>query len=334
MNQIAAKDSKAKILDAFRQILAERQKIESKVATIEEEAQKAENQRVLEAASQYTANSIVRGLADLQLDFGTIISGLAAKLTAENCKLDELQRAIATETEHLKDLQQTRIVADALHILNQEHQEKLRELEHRKDGDRTAMEKEIADTRKFWQQEQEEHEALLVESNELLSRERTRQEEDYKYETERSHTISADEYEAARRKLERELQEIGQTKEKQWAERERILAANQSLLEEYRRKVEAIPGELDEAVKKAREEGIRETYQEAKVKADLQEKEWESTKQGYELQLQSLEAKIQKHTEQITEISTQLQAAMRQAQELAMRAFESSSNRLAVKQEG
>ncbi len=265
MNQIAAKDSKAKILDAFQQILAERQKIESNVATKEEEAQKAENQRVLEAASQYTADSIVRGLADLQLDFGTIISGLSAK---------------------------------------------------------------------FWEQEQEEHEALLVESNELLSRERTRQEEDYKYETERSHTISADEYEAARRKLERELQEIGQTKEKQWAERERILAANQSLLEEYRRKVEAIPAELDEAVKKAREEGIRETYQEAKVKADLQEKEWESTKQGYELQLQSLEAKIQKHTEQITEISTQLQAAMRQAQELAMRAFESSSNRLAVKQEG
>lgn len=82
MNQIAAKDSKAKILDAFRQILAERQKIESKVATIEEEAQKAENQRVLEAASQYTADSIVRGLADLQLDFGTIISGLSAKTCA------------------------------------------------------------------------------------------------------------------------------------------------------------------------------------------------------------------------------------------------------------
>lgn len=333
MSQVVVKDSKAKILETFQQILAEQQNIESKVATKEEEAEKEKNQRVLEAASQYTADSIVRGLADLQLEFGSVINGLSIRLTTETYKLDELKRAFEVETQHLQELQQTRVVADALHILSQEHQEKLRVLEHTAASDRETLEQEITLSRKTWQQEQEEHEILLRESNELLSRERQRQEEDYQYETERLRQIATDEYEEIKRQTERELQEALITKEKQWSERERLLAGNQALLEEYQRKAEAEPNELEEAVKKAREEGIRDVTQEAKVKADLFEKEWQSSKQGYELQIQSLEAKIQKQSEQITEISTQLQSAMRQAQELAMRAFESSSNRLVPKGE-
>ncbi|MEP0868606.1 hypothetical protein NDA01_02200 [Trichocoleus desertorum AS-A10] len=108
------------------------------------------------------------------------------------------------------------------------------------------------------------------------------------------------------------------------------MPANQTQLETYRQKAESFPTELEEAIKKSREEGIREVKQDAKVKADLFEKEWEATKQSYELQIQSLEAKSQRQTEQITEISNQLQAAMRQAQDLAMRAFESSFNRMSA----
>lgn len=327
MTKVVVKDSKAKILEAFQQILAERQKIDSKVATKEEEAEKEKNKIVLEAASHYTSDSIVRELADLQLEFGSVINGLSTRLTTETSKLDELKRAIEVETQQLQELQKTRVVADALHILTQEHQENLQRLEHTAASDREILEKESAQTRKTWQKEQEEYEVLLTESNELLGRERQRQEEDYQYETERSQQIALDEYEETKRHIERELQQVSQAKEKQWSERERLLAANQALFQEYQKKAEAFPNQLDEAVKKAREEGIREVNHEAKVKADLLEKEWESSKQGYELQIQSLEAKIEKHTEQITEISTQLQAAIGQAQELAMRAFESSSNR-------
>jgi hypothetical protein len=331
MTQVVVKDSKAKILERFQKILAERRNMESRVATKEEEAEKQENQRVVEAASQYTADSIVRGLADLQLEFGSAIEGLSGRLTTETSKLDELKRAIATQTEQLQELQQTRVVADALDILTQEHQENLQLLQQKDTSDREALEKEITSTRKVWQREQEEYDAVLSESSELVSRERQRQEEDYQYDTERSRKIATDEYEETKRQIEREIQETNQAKEKQWTERERTLSANQALFEEYNKKVESFPNQIEEAIKKAREEGIKEADREAKVKADLFEKEWESTKQGYELQIQSLETKIQKQTEQIAEISTQLQAAMRQSQDLAMRAFESSSNRLTQK---
>lgn len=333
MSQVVVKDSKAKILEKFQQILAEQQQIASKVATKEEEAEKEKSQRVLEAVSQYTTDSIVRGLADLQLDFASVVNELSIKLTTETSKLYEFKRAIEAETQHLQELQKTRVVADALHVLTQEHQENLRVLEHTAASDRETLEKEITEARKTWQQEQEEQEVLLTESNELLSRERQRQEDDYQYETERSRKIAADQYEETKRQRERELQEALLAKEKQWLEREHLLADNQALFAEYQRKAAAFPSELEEAVKKAREEGIRDVNQEAKVKADLFEREWQSSKQGYELQIQSLEAKIQKQIEQTTELSTQLQTAMRQAQELAMRAFESSSNRFGAKGE-
>lgn len=77
-------------------------------------------------------------------------------------------------------------------------------------------------------------------------------------------------------------------------------------------------------MKKAREEAIKETSQKAKVEADLFEKEWEATKQSYELKIQSLEEIIQKQIEQIEGISSQLQTTLKQAQDLALRAFSNS----------
>lgn len=197
---------------------------------------------------------------------------------------------------------------------------------------RTRLDREITETRKVWQQEQEEFATNLNESSELLNQVRQRQEADYLYDTTRSRRIATDDYEATKRQIEREIQETTQAKEQDWAERERILAAQQSSLEQYQQRITAFPSELEEAIKKAREEGIRDAHQDAKVKSDLLEKEWELTRQGYELQIQSLDTKIQQQTEQITEISTQLQTALRQAQELAMRAFDSSSNRTTAKE--
>lgn len=322
---VAIKDSRDQIFKAFQQILTNRKTTDSKIATKEEEAEKDKNKQILEAASTYTIDSIVKGLADLQLEFGSIVNGLSEKLTQEVSKLDELRKAIAIETQHLEALQQVRIVADALHLLTQEQQENLKTLEQNAATQREAIEKDSAQKRKLWEREQEEFESTIQEQAALLTKERQRQEADYQYELERQCKIEADEYEEIKRTQERELQTAHQDKEKQWSEREQRLAEHQPLLAKYQQKVDTFPAELDEAVKKAREEAIKEVHQDAKVKADLVEKEWEATKQGYEFRIQSLEQSIQKQLEQIESLSSQLQEALKQAQTLAMRAFENSS---------
>jgi len=322
---VATRDSKEQIFKAFQQILTDKKKIDSKIATKEEQAEKEKNKQVLEVASTYTIDSIVKGLAELQLEFSSIVNGLSDKLGTEASKLDELKKAIAIETQHLQELQQIRVVADALHLLTQEHQENLKNLEQNAANRREALEKDTTEKHKLWEKEQAEFESTVREQNELLIKERQRQEADYQYELERQRKVETDEYEELKRNQERELQEAHQEKEKQWSEREKILAERQPLFEEYQKNVDAFPNELDEAVKKAREEAIKEVHQDARVKAELLDKEWESTKQSYEFKIQSLQETLQKQSEQIDNLSTQLQDALKQSQSLAMKAFGSSS---------
>ncbi len=285
---VATEDSKQQIFKAFQQILTDRKKIDSKIATKEQEAEKEKNKQVLEVASTYTIDSIVKGLADLQLEFGTIVNELSEKLSTEASKLDELKLAIQVETEHLQELQKIRVVADAQHLLIQENQENLRTLEQDASEQQEAIEKDSLEKRKFWEKEQAEFKTTTQEQHELLTKERQLQETDYQYQLERQRKIEADEYQEYKRNQERELQEANQEKEKQWSQREKILADNQALIKDYQKKVDAFPTELEQEVKKAREEAIKDVHQDAKVKSELLAKEWESTKQSYEFKVESL----------------------------------------------
>lgn len=323
MNQFAVKDNKEQLMATFQRILAQR-KLELKIATKQEEADKEKNKQILETASTYTVDSIVKGLADLQLEFGSIVNGLSEKLAKENSKLDEIKQGIEVETLHLQELQQIRVVADVLDILNQSQQEKLKVVEEETTKQKEALEKDLNETRKTWQQEQAEYEIIRQEQNELLTKQRQQELEDYQYRLELTRKINADAYQSKKRNLERESQDTTQIKERNWIEREKILTEQQALFEDYQKQITAFSTELEEAVKKAREEAIKDVHQDAKVKAELFEKDWEATKQSYELKVQSLEQVITKQNEQINNISTQLQAAIKQAQDLAMRAFETA----------
>ena len=322
---VTAKDSKAQILQNFQQILADKKKIESKVETKEQSAEKAKNKQLLEVASTYTIDSIVKGLADLQLDFGSITSGLSEKLKAESSKLDELKRAIEIEAEQLQQLQQIRVVADAFHILTQEHQEKLTVLEQNATNQHEIIEKDTTQKRKIWGKEQQEFDAAVQEKTAFTIKQRQGEAADYQYDLQRERKIETDAYEETKRTSERELQESTREKDKNWAEREKLLSDNQAEFEKNQTKAAGFEEELKQAYTKAKEEAIQEVSREAKVKADLVDKEWEGSKQGYELKVQSLQQTISLQTEQIAEISAQLQATMKQAQDLAMKAFASKA---------
>ena len=324
MNTSSVKDSKQQLMQAFEQILAEREQLDSKIATKQEEAEKEKDKEILAAASEYTVDGIVKGLADLQLEFGTIVNELSEKLAKENSKLDELNRAIEVETQYLQELQKIRIVADALDVLTQEHQENLSKIETDITQRKEALEKEKQQALKEWEKEQAKFEEAEQAYNELLAKNREKEAEEYQYKLADSRKISEDNYEETKRQLERELQQATREKEKDWVEREKVITQRQSLLEEYRKKVASFSDELDAAYKKAKEDAIKNTSQRAKVEADLFEKEWEGTKQSYDLKIVSLEQTIERQKEQIESISTQLQETLKQAQNLSMRAFGNS----------
>lgn len=325
MAQKNANDNKSQILKAFQQLLDNRKNASQLIETKEETAERQKDKEVVDKASNYTVESIVKGLADSQLDFGNTIDSVTEKLTKELTKLTELQHAILVTTRQVEELQNIRVAADALDILQQENQEKLREFEEESTKTYQLLETETNEKHLAWEKEQQEYDRLLAEKQTTLEKDRKREEEDYKYEVERQRKVEANQYEERKRKLERDLAEKGKEKDKVWQERERVLAENQPKFEEYKAKVATMPDELEKAVKKAREEAIKETYEAEQVKANLLEKEVAASSEVYDLKIKSLEKTIEQQVSQLTQLTEQLQAGMKQAQELAMKAVQGTS---------
>ncbi|MBK7994455.1 MAG: hypothetical protein IPK14_14055 [Blastocatellia bacterium] len=325
MAQKNTNDNKSQILKAFQQLLDNRKNASQLIATKEETAERQKDKEVVDKASNYTVESIVKGLADSQLDFGNTIDSVTEKLTKELTKLTELQHAILVTTHQVEELQNIRVAADALDILQQENQEKLKDFEEESTKTYKLLETETNEKHLAWEKEQQEYERLLAEKQATLEKDRKREEEDYKYEVERQRKVEANQYEERKRKLERDLAEKGKEKDKVWQEREKVLAENQPKFEEYKAKVATMPDELEKAVKKAREEAIKETYEAEQVKANLLEKEVAASSEVYDLKIKSLEKTIEQQVSQLTQLTEQLQAGMKQAQELAMKAVQGTS---------
>ncbi|MGB7520390.1 MAG: hypothetical protein WA896_12230, partial [Spirulinaceae cyanobacterium] len=84
------------------------------------------------------------------------------------------------------------MVADALYILRQEHQEKMAALESKTAQQEEALEKEMAQVRKAWLKEQQEFTEKIAVEEELLTKFRQQERGKYQYEIERDHQIEMD----------------------------------------------------------------------------------------------------------------------------------------------
>jgi hypothetical protein len=324
MIQTAMPDSRNTIVTAFERLLNDYRQQEFKVATKEEEAEKLKDRELLVKTANYTVNNIINGMAALQLNFAASINELTDRLTTESDKLAEIKKAIAVETENLKQLHQIRLVADALHIFSREHQEKIKCLEIRTATQIEAIEKEMEQTRKIWDKERQEFTLKNQETLKLITQKREQEEADYEYELKRQRKIELDDYLEDRRLQERELKMLELEKTKNWQERQQYLENHRSQFTKNSEKAATFEEKLAEEYNKAKGEAIKEADRKAKIEIDLIEKEWEATKQGNLLKIESLEQTIERQIEQIDRLTTQLEQVNTQAQNLAMQAFQTT----------
>lgn len=317
--------SKEEILEAFKAIL-KRHDADEQVRTKAEAAIREEDREVVERVAEYTVEGIVKGMAQMQLDFTGALDGLADMLVGESTRLDELRRSIRVERGRLSELGDTKVAAEALALLEREQAERREEFEATAREALDELEAEIAATRTRWAEEQAEHERALEEYAARLTTGRERAEADYAYEVARERKLAGDKLDARRRELERELDELLEDLEKNWARREAELEAKADEIAALEARAAAFPQELEDATKKARETAIRKTNQEADVDAELTAKQLAADAEVFALQIQELEQLITDQRERIHELNSQLQSASSKAQNLALRAIEGSSS--------
>lgn len=319
--------SRDEVLKTFAPLLQALGPGPAQVATKAEAAEQAKAREIVERATSYTVESIVKDLADMQVNLGGAVDALADKLQTEADKLGELRHAIASETRRLSDLRSTRVAAEALEILIQDHKKKIQTLEEKYAADGKELDDKIGKQRDAWAKEAADRAAALGEADAVLARERKAKEEQYAYEIDRQRKLLADEFAEKKRLLERSIGESGAAKDKNWGEREKVLAAAKAEIEALRVKVEGFPKELEEAGKKAREKTISKVAAEAKFEAELLEKETAANIEVYELKLKSLEERINRQVAQLAELQKQLSTALEQTQNLAHKAIEGTSGK-------
>jgi hypothetical protein len=331
------KNTKAEILQAYEDLAKEKSALKSQLEQLQKEkisitATKEKPTPEIKPAMNNSAsvqqkmNYTIESLAKIQLGFGSAVSELSEQLSKEAANLQELRQQVTSILEELKALHGLEVAEDTLTNLIKAYKDNSQTYQEEFNQRSETVLQALQEQKLAWEKEQEEHKKAITERNETLKKTHQRDEYEYKYDLELRRKLETDEYEQQQKALYKQLADLEEETKKQWEQREKTIAEREKQFTEAKAKVEAFPKEKEAAIKKATGEGEGIARYQAKVKADLYAKEVEGQKRFYEQRLQSLEATIDNQQERIQSISKQLESALKQVQDLAVKAIEGASN--------
>lgn len=345
MATISSKSTKAQILKAYNELEKEKAELEKKLKTSEQEVTKLKKQPaaaattskpmikeksvvkvVGDSAKVENVEGIILNLENIEKGLGKAMSEVANKLTVEAESLAELTQNINEEKEQLGKLYDIKVDNGILDNLVTEYEESKTTFGEESDKKRKEFEEDIAEKRKAWNKDKDLHFQKTSERDEENRKQQEREREEHEYNLELDRGLKDDEYEQKKKLLQLELDELRETKENAWAADEKALKDLEDDFNTYKTKFEEIPDKLDKAIKKAEAEGKAIIERDAKEKAELLDKETESEKRIFELTIESLDNTIKTQNSRITSLSKQLESALKQAQDLAVKAIEGSAN--------
>ncbi|MBD2455706.1 hypothetical protein H6G80_16650 [Nostoc sp. FACHB-87] len=335
--KLTDKNTKAEILQAYEELSKEtsglktqlNQALKANQNTNVEKPKVEQNTTITmtqPATIQQKMNYTIESLAKIQLGFGSAANELSEQLTTQASKLGEIRQSVETEITALKQLHNLEVGEDTLDTLITAYEDNSKAYQEEYNQRYEILSQEILEQRITWQKEQDEYKQSIKERNDNLNKTRQRDTAEYKYDLELQRKLESDEYEQTQKTLYKQLEEFQQETEKQWAEKEKQIAEREKQFEEAKAKVEGFPKEKEAAIKKATEEGKGIAHYQAKVKSDLYGKEVEGQKRFYEQRLQSLEQTITNQETRIQNLSKQLDSALKQVQDLAVKAIEGTAN--------
>ncbi|MBE9068120.1 hypothetical protein IQ260_15820 [Leptolyngbya cf. ectocarpi LEGE 11479] len=332
------RNTKAQILEAYNDLLKERNKLEKQVDRLKttsptsgtetkpSEPVKVMNQPPVDQ-TQDKMKATIHTLAGLQAGFGSAVNELSEKLTSKAAQLQALRSAVAEELAQLEELHSLDdIQADTLDTLIQTCEDTRKAFEAEFTQRQDTLDHERRDLKQSWVKEQEDHKRSIKERDDEQKKASQRESEEYDYNLTLERSLAQADYAQAQEERYRQLAEAKQALAAQWAEREGAIARQEQHFAELKAQVEAFEAEKEAAIKQAKEEAGSAASAQAKIAADLRHKELDGFKRVYELRIQALEHAIATNEERIQTVSKQLAAALKQVQDLAVKAIEGASN--------
>ncbi|MGB3192817.1 MAG: hypothetical protein WBB43_25695 [Limnoraphis sp.] len=338
--RVSDRNTKAEILEAYQELKNENSSLQSEVkqstngnsngngnsknGTVATEPIKTLNSS---SSKKPKMQQVLENLTLLQTGFGGAVSELSEQLTCEATQLQELQKNVNLELEQLKALHDLEAVSDdTLDVLVQRYEENSKTFTEELTQQQETLEQQFQEQQNAWQKEQSQHQKTIKERNENYKKSQSRDQESYQYNLQLQRDLDTENDEQTQQVLYKQLEELQQEREKQWEEREQALTEKEKEYAEVKAKVEEFSQKLEENIKRGKEFGRNIGNYQAKIKADLLAKEVEGQKQFFELRVKSLSETIQTQENRIQSLSKQLDAALKQVQDLAVKAIEGTSN--------
>lgn len=319
--EISAKSTKIEILEAYQEALKQLQNTSDKNPQQKQEIK--EQRETLVRAAKNSEHSIISNLADLKINLTKQIDQLSEQVLCEFNRLSDIQKAIATEQEHLKNLYEIKETAHTLSALLITQEDETKKHKISMQNFHADFELEMAEKRKHWKKELQILEQEYQEFKAELDRKRVREEEEYAYRLEVSRKKEEDEYKTKKSTLEKQLADKKLMIEQGEAE----LKLRENELVQLRKTVDAIPAEIAKAVEDAKKQVTYELETKFKFETELKGKELEGERKLTEQKIITLEAKIKEQQALIDTLMVKADVATEQVKSIACQALDASSDR-------
>lgn len=316
-------NTKKEILEAYEELL--KTKLETETKQPKEMEVQNQKSATIEAATGFTPESVVKGLANIKLEIANSIDKIEEGLLQEFQKLEKLQKAIRFETDNLEDLYGIRANVDSLSVLIAANKAKKEEFEAEMSLRRTKFDEDIKNQQLVWEKEQKERNNQWKEEDENRKKDLKRAEEEYQYNLSSTRKKEEDTYQNKKETQERVLAETKARVEKELNEREKVLVEKESELEELKNKVAEFPSLLQEEIEQAKRMLTEQLTMQFKFEKELYQKETVGEIKLLEQTIRSLEGKIKEQEQLIASLNKKSDTASEQVQSIAMKALERAS---------
>jgi hypothetical protein len=303
--------------------VAERQEAETKP---EDRLAAKEVRQAVAAADSLSSEDVVRSSGEMKSTIARTLAQLADRLEEEIGKYDQIRRAIAAKDAELKEIYEIQRSASTLLAIIETQRQQQEEMKCEFQTEKEQLESEIAATRAEWTKEKKERELETKERDAIEQKRRQREAEEYKYNTAREQQLAQDRLNDTLAKGEKELSERKAQLERDWAEREKALAASEEELMQLRSRAAGFAEELKAVSNKAVADATARLEQQHKAADELLRQHLEGEKNVLTAKIASLERTVKDQAEQLTRLQEQAEKAYAQVQEIAVRAIEGSAN--------
>jgi chromosome segregation ATPase len=268
----------------------------------------ATQMQVLDKVANMNAEGMHKDFSDMQLSIQKTFAGLQVDVTNRYATLEELNTAISLKQSRLKDLHSIEAAAISLDDLQaQLEQQRGAIVQERNDADQAQ-----ADTQTAWAQQKK------------------RIEDEWIYGTDQKHRKTLDDFNQQLLKQQRDEATRQEALQKNWKDREEVLAEREAELTSLREKVDNFPDQMSSEVKKqvAINENVIKKHYETELQLLRKDNE-ANTKLNAERE-QALKSTVSRLEGQAVSLQNQVESAEKRAAEIAKTAFESVSGRDAL----